>query len=249
MLNLLKEQNELVYIAHPKLRNGYTLADMNKLGNYDGIEVLNNYRTSLEHWDAALSSGNYVTLLGNDDAHDIKNPDEIGHHCNFIQSQTIKKADILASLKRGNSFGAKIYRPNGESFEDKIKRIKILPKIAHIEIISDTLVLDFDSIAREVRFIGQDGNNLLTVHHTKNPFYVIQDHDTYVRTEIDFYSNTVYYLNPICRTDGKLPAKKPAPEINIYKTAILRILGFASIIFMLLNYFLLRKKFQTRKKR
>jgi hypothetical protein len=221
---------------------------MEKLGNYDGIEVLNNYRTSLEHWDAALSAGNYVTLLGNDDAHDITNPDEIGHHCTFIQSPVVNRADILAAMKTGNSFGAKIYRPNGESFEDKIKRTKILPNITAIEITTDTLLIRFDSIAREVRFIGQKGKNRLTVNHTNCPFYVIQDDDTYIRTEIEFYSNSIYYLNPVCRTDGKLPTKKPAPEINLFKTTILRILGFVTLIFIFLNYFLLRKKFRTRKR-
>ncbi|MCD4731430.1 MAG: hypothetical protein K8R74_12565 [Bacteroidales bacterium] len=248
ILNLLKEENELVYIAHPKLRHGYEPVDMEKLSNYDGIEVLNNYRTSLEHWDAALSSGNYVTVLGNDDAHDITNPDEIGHHCTFIQSPAVNRADILAALKTGNSFGAKIYRPNGESLKDKIKRTKILPNITAIEIITDTLLIRFDSIAREVRFIGQNGKNLLTINHTKNPFYVIQDADAYIRTEIEFYSNSVFYLNPVCRTDDKLPTKKPTPEINLFKTLILRILGFATLIFIFLNYFLLRNKFRSRKR-
>jgi len=249
ILNLLREDNELVYIAHPKLRHGYEPEDMEKLGNYDGIEVLNNYRTSLEHWDAALSAGNYVTLLGNDDAHDITNPDEIGHHCTFIQSSTLNRAEILTALKKGNSFGAKIYRPNGESFEDKIKRTRVLPKITAVDITSDTFYIRIDSVAREVRFVGQNGKNLLTISHTNSPFYIIRDNDTYIRTEIEFYSNSVYYLNPVCRTNSNLPPEKPAPEINIYKTAILRILGFATLIFIFLNYFLLKRKFRNRKKR
>ena len=199
ILNLLKADNELVYIAHPKLRHGYQPADMQSLGNYDGIEVLNNYRTSLEHWDAALSTGNYVTILGNDDAHDITNPDEIGHHCTFIQSATTNRADILAAMKSGNAFGAMIYRPNSEPFEIKIERTKVLPILKAVKISNDTLFVDTDSIAREFRFIGQNGNNLLTENHTNNTFYILQKNDTYVRTEIEFYSKSVYYLNPICK--------------------------------------------------
>lgn len=249
ILNLLKKENELVYIAHPKLRHGYQPADMQILGNYDGIEVLNNYRTSLEHWDAALSAGNYVTILGNDDAHDITNPDEIGHHCTFIQSPTVNKADILAAMKSGNAFGAQIYRPNGEPFDTKINRTKILPIIKAVEISNDSLQISTDSIAREIRFIGQNGINLLTVNHTNHTFYKLRNNDTYIRTEIEFYSNNIYYLNPVCRTNDTFPSTKPAPEINKLKTTILRILGFASILLIILNYYFLRKRFCSRKRR
>ncbi len=248
ILNLLEEENELVYIAHPKLRHGYQPVDMELLGNYDGIEVLNNYRTSLEHWDAALSTGNYVTILGNDDAHDITNPDEIGHHCTFIQSPTVNRDDILASMKFGKAFGAMIYRPNGEPFDKKIKRTKILPIIKAIEISMDTLFIFTDSIAREIRYIGQGGKNLQTVNHTNNSFYMIQANDTYVRAEIEFYSNSVYYTNPVCRTDSKFPSKRPAPEINVYKTTLLRVLGFSTLLFVIINYYFLRKRFHTRKR-
>ena len=249
ILNLLKKENELVYIAHPKLRNGYQPTDMQVLGNYDGIEVLNNYRTSLEHWDAALSAGNYVTILGNDDAHDITNPDEIGHHCTFIQSPTVNKADILTAMKSGNAFGAQIYRPNGEPFDTKINRTKILPKIIAVEISNDSLQISLDSIAREIRFIGQNGINLLTVNHTKNTYYKLKDNDTYIRTEIEFYSNSIYYLNPVCRTEGAFPSIKPVPEINVLKTSILKILGFATILFIILNYYFLKRRFRIRRKK
>ncbi len=74
IINLLKKSSELVYIAHPKLWNGYPIEEIELLSNYDGIEVLNNYGKSIKHWDAALSPGKYVTILGNDDAHDVSNP-------------------------------------------------------------------------------------------------------------------------------------------------------------------------------
>jgi hypothetical protein len=222
---------------------------MKSLGNYDGIEVLNNYRTSLEHWDAALSAGNYVTIIGNDDAHDITNPDEIGHHCTFIQSPTLNRADILGAMKSGNAFGAQIYRPNGEPFDKKIIRTKILPVVTAVEVSNDSLKIITDSIARVVRFIGQDGINLLTVDHTNNAYYRIKDEDTYIRTEIEFYSKHVYYLNPVCRLEGTFPSRKPAPEINVFKTTILRVLGFATILFIVVNYYFLRKRFSSTKRK
>lgn len=246
ILNLLKKENELVYIAHPKLRHGYIPNDMKLLGNYDGIEVLNNYRTSLEHWDAALSTGNYVTILGNDDAHDITNPDEIGHHCTFIQSPSTNKDDILAAMKLGKAIGAKIYRPNGESFKSKIERTKILPIVKAVNISNDTLFIQTDSIAREIRFIGQNGKTLHAINNSNHSSYKILENDTYVRTEVEFYSKSIYYLNPICRIDGQFIIKKGSPEIDVFKTWVLRVLGFATIIFIFLNFFLLRKKLRIK---
>lgn len=238
ILNLLCDDNELVIIAHPKLRHGYSPNDMKYLSNYDGIEVLNNYRFSLEHWDAALSSGNYTTIIGDDDAHDISNPDEIGHNCTFINSATTNKNDILNALKKGNSFGAWIYRPDGESFEEKIKKSKNLPAITNIELRgNDTIFVSADRPAKEFRFIGQNGIQLKKTNETDSAFYVFKTSDTYVRTEIEFKDRTTYYLNAFCRMEGKRPNKNGSPEIDTYKTWLLRILGFSSLIFIAINFF------------
>jgi hypothetical protein len=238
ILNLLRNDNEFVIIAHPKLRQGYAPEDMKHLGNYDGIEVLNNYRFSVEHWDAALSSGNYITIIGDDDAHDISNPDEIGHNCTFINSPSTNKKDILSALKKGNSFGARIYRPDGETFKEKIKKSKNLPGISNIELREkDTIFVFTDRPAREFRFIGQDGILLEKTNEADSAFYVFKSNDSYVRTEIEFQDKTTFYLNAFCRMDGKFPNKNGSPEIDIYKTWLLRILGFASLLFITFNYY------------
>ncbi|MEZ5199137.1 MAG: hypothetical protein R2764_22975 [Bacteroidales bacterium] len=246
ILQLLKKSNELVYIAHPKLRNGYSVEDMKVLSLYDGIEVLNNYRTSLEHWDAALSSGIYVTLLGNDDAHDISNPNEIGHHCTFINSPTVNRGDIMASLKLGNSFGAKIYRPDGESFEEKINRTKILPVIKDVSIVQDTIFVRIDSTAWEIRFIGQEGKLSKAITNSNKALCFFSNSDTYIRIEIEFYDRTIYYLNPISRSSGSLPNARINPEINLYKTWVLRIVGSSTIIFIVVNIFYFRKRHKSK---
>jgi hypothetical protein len=238
ILDLLRIDNELVIIAHPKLRHGYAPEDMKFLGNYDGIEVLNNYRFSVEHWDAALSSGNYITIIGDDDAHDISNPDEIGHNCTFINSPSTNKKDILGALKKGNSFGAKIYRPDGETFEEKIKKSKNLPVVNHIELKgNDTIIVSIDRLAKEFRFIGQDGILLKKTNDADSAFYVFKTNDNYVRTEIEFGDKTTFYLNAFCRMTGEFPNKNGSPEIDIYKTWLLRILGFASLLFIVFNYY------------
>jgi hypothetical protein len=238
ILNLLRNDNELVIIAHPKLRHGYAPDNMKHLGNYDGIEVLNNYRFSLEHWDAALSSGNFITIIGDDDAHDISNPDEIGHNCTFINSPSTDRKDILHALKKGNSFGAWIYRPDGESFEEKIKKSKDLPIIRNIDLKgNDTIIVSTDRPAKEFRFIGQDGEILKRIKGSESAFYIFKTNDSYVRTEIEFLNGTTYYLNAFCRTDGEFPNKNASPEIDIYQTWLLRILGIASLLFIAFNFY------------
>lgn len=242
VLNLLKKENELVYIAHPKLWNGYSLKEMELLLNYDGIEVLNNYSISLEHWDAALSSGKYVTIIGNDDAHDVSNPNELGRHCTFINSPTLNRDDILTSLKMGKSFGASIYLNFNESLANKIERIKVLQKLMKFKIISDTIFLEVDSIAEEIKFIGQGGQLQKKINNSNKTFYVLKDSDTYIRAEIKFSFQQIYYLNPVCRSDELKPPEQSLPEIDIYRTYILRIVGFSTLIFLLINIFFIRKK-------
>jgi hypothetical protein len=246
ILNLLRKGNELIFIAHPKLREGYKPEDMRYLGNYDGIEVLNNYRTSLAHWDSALSTGKYLTIIGDDDAHDISNPDEIGHHCTFINSPSVTQNDIISSLKSGRAFGAKINRPEGETFEAKIKRTKVLPVVLQVNMKKDTLIVSTDSIAGEIRFIGQRGRLLKTCFNSSTALCLFEKTDPYIRIEIEFKSRTIYYLNPVCRIEDAFPPEIISPEIDIYRTYLLRIIGFSSLLFIIFNYFMLSRIFRKR---
>lgn len=247
IINGLRPDNQLVYIAHPKLRGGYSIDDFRKLNNYDGIEVLNNHSPSVPHWDAALSAGNYVTILSDDDAHDISNPDEIGHHCTFINCKSLDQQEILKSLKAGNSFGARISRPKGESFEIKIAKAKNLPVLEKVEVKNDQLYIKLDSTAKEIRFIGQDGNIITILRNVKQGTYTIKPTDTYIRAEIQFEDYTTYFLNPICRYDGVQPAKLPLARIDWSATWILRIVGFATLLFIVLNVVIFRFKYLRKK--
>ena len=248
IINSLRDDNALIYLAHPLLHNSYVVNDMKILSNYDGIEVINNDRFSLHHWDAALSAGNYVTILGNDDAHDISNPDEIGHRCTFINSPSLETDDILQSLKTGNAFGAWIHRINGESYEDKIRRVSTRPKLLRLDVMNDTIFVEVDSLASYIVFIGQDEQGLKTVKQSFTGFYDIKKNDTYVRIEIHFPDKSIYCLNPVCRYDGISPAKMPLPQINAYKTWLLRIIGFATLGFLIFNCIVIVRKLREKRK-
>jgi len=252
IINKLRADNELIYIAHPLLRHAYSADNFKKLGNFDGLEVLNNHKTSITPWDAALSSGNYVTILGNDDAHDISNHDEIGRHFTFVNCRSLDKKDIIAALKAGSSFGVKMELIPGEGFEAKRARAKKLPMVESVQVIHDSLIIAMDTMASEFLFRGQDGKIVGRVLNAQKASLFINPEITYVRTEVIYRDmdrdHVRYFLNPVCRFDGTNPGKMPLPTINQKATSLLRIMGFATLLFLLLNIIILNKRFSKKRK-
>lgn len=247
ILNLLRNDNDLVYIAHPRLRSAYAPEDMKYLTAYDGIEVLNYFRVSREHWDSALSAGRPVTILGNDDAHDIFNPDEVGFRCTYIYSPHLTGEGLVKALKQGQAFGADLYRPTGESFETKTEKANAIPELVRVEMDGDTLTVEVSEKAMSFNFIGQGGESKGIVRDTHRASYVFTPGDTYIRAQIGFYSFAVFYLNPVFRFDGQDPWAMETARVDPYRTWLLRILGFATLIFIIFNIYFIRKR--IRKKR
>jgi hypothetical protein len=247
ILNLLALENEQVFLAHPLLRAGYSIEDMQVLTGYDGIEVLNNYRFSIEHWDAALSAGRYATILGNDDAHDIGNPDEIGHHCTFINTSSLDEKAILDAFQNGRTYGARIWRPLGETMDDKIRRTRILPELTLHTIRNDSLFVRTDSVVRFIRFMGQGGKELHRVEKTDRAVYAMQDSDSYVRVEIHFWNESSLYLNPVCRNHENKRPEMPIATVHKGRTWMLRIVGYATLLFIGINTVVFRRRMRRKK--
>jgi hypothetical protein len=223
IINHLRKDNQLIFLAHPLLRHGYSLRDMHYLTNYDGIEVLNNARLSIHHWDEALSAGHFATILGDDDGHDLSNPDEAGRRCTIINAPAVTAADIIDALKRGNAFGADVAWIPGESYASKKIKHDDLPVVTAVDVVHDTLQVAVDRPA-VFRFIGQGGVLRKTDTAITRALYAIQPADTYVRTEIAFPNGTVYYLNPVIRYNGVFPIEQPAAVIDKGLTLLFRII-------------------------
>lgn len=249
MLNVLRPTSELIFIAHPKYAGGWVPDDMRWITNYDGIEVLNGFRKSIEHWDAALSAGKNMRILANDDAHDITNINEVGNYATIIWSPVNTGDSILSALKAGKAYGAYIYRPYGESMEIKVEKAHNLPKLVSVELFGDTLMVTVDRKAKKIRFIGQDGTPLDSNTYSARGRYIFKEKDTYARAEIYFASRTVYYLNPVIRYDGSDPWEHEHARIDHLRTWIFRIIGFATLIFILLNIYYLRRRIIHRRRR
>jgi len=244
ILNLLRPHNDLVYIAHPSFVHGYAPDDMTYLNNYDGIEVLNGFRISTDHWDEALSAGKYVTILSDDDAHDISNLNEVGRYCTVINASGPEGEALVSSLQRGNSFGADLGRPLGETLEEKINRIKNLPVLQKVDLKGDTILIKVSKQADEILFIGQRGKILSSQKSSSSAFYKIQPEDTYVRAAIVFPGAVRYLLNPIVRYNDEDPFDSPLATVNHFKTWLQRFLIVAIVFGMII----LRTKIKRRKK-
>jgi hypothetical protein len=231
IINELRDENDLIFIAHPKLRKGYAPEDFKYLANYDGIEVLNNYRTSLKHWDSALSTGHFGTILSDDDAHDISNPDEVGHYCTFINVQNVNRKSIVSALKTGNAFGADIYREHGDSYQVKKEKLKGVAQLKSVLFINDSIQIRVDQEASEIRFIGQNGALKFSEKNTFSASYKFNNDDTYIRVEIFFPNKNKFYLNPFVRYDDVLN-QHSIPEISWVKTWTFRSLVFLVLLMM-----------------
>jgi hypothetical protein len=149
-------------------------------------------------------------------------------------------------MKRGKAFGAYVYRPYGEPMEEKIEKALSLPKLSKVDLHSDTLTVAVNAMASQFRFIGQDGILLDSVPDTREARYTVRDSDTYVRTEIHFPNRTAYYLNPVIRYGGGDPWAHEKAVVDTGRTWLLRIIGFATLIFILVNIYYLRKRLRKR---
>jgi len=240
ILDLLRKDNDLVFIAHPRFSRNFSAENTKFLSNYDGIEVLNGYRNSLEYWDNALSTGHYAKILANDDTHYIDNPDEIARKISFINTPDLEEKSIVEAIKKGRVFGADVFRPLGESLDVKAKRIARLPLLMDVSLKTDTLMVVVDSVASEFDFIGQQGKLQHSVKETDTAYYILQDTDTYIRVEIAYPDGTRYYLNPIARSVTNAMPLMPEVYVSSIKTNLLRFAyGF---VFLSLILLLLRRK-------
>lgn len=252
MLDILRKHTELISINHPSFFNGFSPEDFSQLTGYDFIEVLNGYRNSIPHWDSALSAGRPAFIMANDDMHNLSDPTEPARRFININSPTNNRNDIFASLVAGNAYGVYIITPKDETLEKKKHRLENLAVLTDVKISNDTLFVSLNKEAKEFRFYGSHGELVGKIAHAKKGYYVIKPTDSYVRTHIIYESpndpeGIQYFLNPILRSaDGSKPLM-PKATVNTMETLVFRIIAIASVIFILVNIYILRKRFKRKR--
>jgi hypothetical protein len=246
ILDLLDKHNEIVALAHPLLKNGYTLNDLKYLTHYDMMEVLGNLFLSVEHWDTALSSGQLAWILGDDDAHDVLNPSEVGRKFTMINTENTDRDQIIRSLKSGNNYAVDYYTGGEKSITEKAEELKRLPFLETAELKQDTFFVAFNKKATTIKFIGENGKVLKTCSNKKRAFYIIQESDPYVRTEAMFDYTFTLFLNPIVRYEGASPQSQKTAAIDAPATLRLRIIYFLIILSLVFLYAKRKQRKQAR---
>ena len=238
VLNELKKKNKCVAIAHPSLRDAYSVEDMKVLRGYDLIEALSNFKNSLELWDAALSSGNPVFLIADDDAHNLDKPNDYGRVATVIHSANTAEDSLLSALKKGSAYGLVVQTPEGDSHEAKAKRFKKLPQMLAHTVANDSVHLQFSDSIRELKAVGQDGKVLLDLalnNQSSSYTFALAGVSHFVRFEVKMKDGSKIYTNPIIRSDdGKIPVAFQA-GVYIWASQFYRLLGVLVIGFSILS--------------
>jgi hypothetical protein len=186
--------------------------------------------------------------------HDITDPGEPSRRLMVVNAPDNQRKSILAALKSGCAHGVEIRLPQNETFIGKELRLDSLPEVNSVTMKGDTLDVEFNQKALVIRFYGQHGNLLGRNYLDNKARYIVKPEDTYVRT-VAIYSTPsdregiTLFLNPVFRTkDGKKP-EMTAAVVDTYSTWVYRIVGFASVIFIMVNIVYLRRRARQRRKR
>ena len=241
LINQLKDDENIYAVAHPSMRGAFNPGDFRYLTGYDLIEILRFDRVMTEYLDSALSTGHIAFLLADDDMHDINNPREVGQCYDIINCDSLSAGSIFSAVKSGKFFGVKTLS-DYPSFESKIAEVKTFPVVKNISLDGSKISLNLSTPAREIKFIGQNGNVKKLIADTSFAEYDFKAEDTYIRLEVTF-ENLRFYFNPFFRYNGSLIYKKA--EIDFWKTLLYRLFIVSAISFTVIFIYLGRKKFTT----
>lgn len=233
VIERIKKNKGIVVIAHPEFNHGRSLDDMKYLKHYDLVEVLNHFRVSDNHWDAALSNGKLGYLLANDDSHST-DADEMGRVWTVILASEKTKEKALNSLLHGKAYG--IYTEYNQCENDFVS----------CNLVNDSLKVRFAIPADTILFIGQGGSVKQKAVHAKQAVYKLRKEDTYIRVIAKNRESRIY-LNPVTRYDGENEtaslSSMQLPKENKFQTWLFRICTAGCLYFPLRGiWFLWRPK-------
>jgi hypothetical protein len=105
MLTTLGRSAALIGLNHPSLQGGHGCDDVSALTGFQLMEVHNPYATSHFEWDCALTAGRLAWVVGNDDAHVVRDS-SIGVSWNRIEAEP-SEASIINALRAGRSYAVR----------------------------------------------------------------------------------------------------------------------------------------------
>ena len=237
----------LVCLNHPMLRDGYTEKEMGLLSQFQLMEVLHPYIESKKIWDAALSSGNPVFNIANDDVHNIFSQEQSGRFCTLLSDKSKNEDEIKEALKWGRNYGMKIGYNENESEKNRIQRIKYdLPELNKMELSKNQLFIALSKKAEKIVFVSDSGRISKVIVNAANGNYNLNTSDSYVRVEAYFSDGTELMFNPIYKyTDSPLEGRNSNSEKSLIKTLSISLMGYFLILSWI--YFTIRLRFVPNK--
>lgn len=209
MIKRLLKTASAVAIAHPNKSKAYSGEELSVLAGFRLVEVASTMTRSFAPWDSALTRGRALFMLCNDDCHDISKTHDIGVSYTMVNEAGQNPEQTVASLLEGRSYGVITHRPDNETMEAKIPRIrdeKILLERAELK--SDTFFVALNCAVTEFGLVA-DGKEmpLITPDSTgKGAAIPFDANYHYMRVTAITESGAMVILNPLFRTqDGVFP--------------------------------------------
>jgi hypothetical protein len=219
-LKEIKNNDNIIVLNHPHLRNAYCSEDLRKLTGFDCIEVANqNFGTSDDLWDDALSSGNAVFCVADDDSHHSSNYSDMGRCFTLVFADSAaSSSNILQAIKKGRTIAIDLNTNNIQSFEILKERSDNLPALVDFQSSDSSFALKLSKNVNKIFFTGQNGIVKDSAINTSSASYKFLSNDTYIRTTIISQDGSKLYLNPVIRYSG---AQLPVYSASINEAATL----------------------------
>jgi hypothetical protein len=232
---LKKDTTVLIAIVHPGYRKALSNHDFKYLSNYNCLEIANHERLFTQFYDTILSNGHPVFVIADDDCHKLSDIKEVGIGYNLINTDPVKDS-VLKALRTGRSVAVKFNVGPYNTIEEKRAALNKLPEISDIIFKGDTLSVILNQPVKTIRFIGQGGWDKTLISDSSKGSCNFSSQDTYIRTEIECYDGTMYFLNPLFRWDG-IRMTYYSPSFNALMTWVWRFLvvGILVVVIIILN--------------
>jgi len=213
------DHNALLIINHPLERNGYRATDFTYLTRYSCMEVLNPTCNSSALWDAALSAGKPIFILGDDDCHNITDTNKVGKICTWINVTEVNQDNILHAIKTGNSYamtiGKNLMQKEREGNNDS------MPMLKSFTVTSDTVHAKFSLSANDIIVSGENGRLLYKTPGSDSVSFKLGKQEPYARITAVYNNGTQLLLNPVFRYKT-LPLHQSTASINYTQTSLRR---------------------------
>ena len=241
---LKKDTTALIAIVHPAYRQALSNYDFKYLSNYNCLEIANHERLFNEFYDSILSNGHPVFVMADDDSHNMTDIKDICSAYNLTNTDPIKDS-VLKALSTGRSIAVKFNISSYKTNEEKRAALAILPEINAIIFNNDTLSIRINQPIKTIKFIGQDGVEKIRMTNSSVGFCFFGKEDTYLRTEIECYDGTIYFLNPLIRWDG-IKLTYYSPSVNVLETWVWRsVLIIIVLIICIMTSVMIHKKIKN----